>query len=223
MERDDDTTGDSLAANAHRQGDRAPLRPRHCWEIVRQVPGLHFNCEECYAYFVQQDCWTLWALRRPGFKPCCQKEGDCTQCVVLIERMRPQSNQRMEIERARPIRPAPAPSKRICSYLQLYSGGQSVEGEGRNAAVTRAMQMRSADFRCRLRGVHLDMGYVGDVCVSRHVEECVFLEESRPEVHVRTLPMAKQSFEAEAGKRAGEKDSPVPTAPDGAARRGAKG
>jgi hypothetical protein len=223
MDRDDDTPGDSLAANAHSQGDRAPLRPRHCWEIVRQVPGLHFNCEECYAFFVQQDCWTLWALRRPGFKPCCQKEGDCTQCVVLTERMRPQSNQHMEIERARPIRPAPAPSKRICGYLQLYSGGQPIEGEGRNAAVTRAMQMRSADFRCRLRGVHLDMGYVSDVCVSRHIEECVFLEEARPEVHVRTLPMAKQSFEAETGKRPGEKDSPVPTAPNGAGRRGAKG
>src|SRR5579871_2480432 len=57
--------------------DRTAGRPRHCWEIARQIPGLHFNCEECYAYFVQQDCWTLWALRRPGFKPCCQKKGDC--------------------------------------------------------------------------------------------------------------------------------------------------
>jgi hypothetical protein len=200
MQRDDDSPDATPAANARSQGDRAPLRPRHCWEIVRQVPGLQFNCEECYAYFVQQDCWTLWALRRPGFKPCCQKEGDCTQCVVLTERMRPQSNQRMEIERARPIQPTPAPSKRICGYLQLYSAGEPVEGDGRNAAVTRAMQMRSADFRCRLRGVHLDMGYVGDVCVSRHVEECVFLEETRPEVHLRTLPMAKQPSETETGR-----------------------
>ncbi|MGH2387273.1 MAG: hypothetical protein ACRDIE_03650, partial [Chloroflexota bacterium] len=91
-----------------------------------------------------------------------------------------------------------------------------------NAAVTRAMQMRSADFRCRLRGVHLDMGYVSDVCVSRHVEECVFLEESRPEVHMRTLPMAKQPFETDVGKPAGDKDAGGP-APEGAGRRTAKG
>ncbi|HVC82261.1 MAG TPA: hypothetical protein VNL35_17360 [Chloroflexota bacterium] len=205
MERDNDARSDILGGAPGGPGDRPALRPRHCWEIVRQVPGLHFNCEECYAYFVQQDCWTLWALRRPGFKPCCQKVGDCTECVVLTERMRPRPNERLEIDRARPVRPAPASSKRICTYLQLYSSGEVVEGEGRNAAVTRAMQMRSADFRCRLRGVHLDMGYVGDVCVSRHVEDCVFLEETRPEVHVRELPMVKLPIEQAGGKRPAEK------------------
>lgn len=201
MEREQETRSDPTSTTGRSQGDRPSLRPRHCWEIVRQVPGLHFNCEECYAYFVQQDCWTLWALRRPGFKPCCQKVGDCAECVVLTERMRPRPNERVEIERARPIRPAPASSKRICTYLQLYNSGEPVEGDGRNAAVTRAMQMRSADFRCRLRGVHLDMSYVGDVCVSRHVEDCVFLEETRPEAHVRELPMAKQPPEGGLGKR----------------------
>jgi hypothetical protein len=160
---------------------------------VRQIPGLHFNCEECYAYFVQQNCWDLWALRRPGFKPCCQKKGDCTECAVLVERMRPQSNEQLQIERRRPVRPAPAGAKRICNYLQLYNGGEIVEGEQRQTQVARALQMRNADFRCRLRGVHLDMGYVNDVCVSRHVEDCVFLDEDRPEVQVRPLSAAKRS------------------------------
>lgn len=191
MREDEAAPGDASAVEGRGQAGRASLRPRHCWEIVRQIPGLHFSCEECYAYFVQQDCWTLWALRRPGFKPCCQKKGDCTECAILIERMRPQSDEQIEIERRRPLRPIPASAKRICNYLQLYSGGESVEGEGRNSQITRALQVRNADFRCRLRGVHLDMSYVNDVCVSRHVEECVFLDEEHPEVHLRPLPMLK--------------------------------
>lgn len=185
MREQEGTSAEPGATDNREPVGKSPLRSRHCWEIVRDIPGLHFNCEECYAYFVQQDCWTLWALRRPGFKPCCQKQADCTQCAVLVERMRPRVNETLQIERRRPIRPAPASAKRVCQYLQLYVNGESIEGDQRNAQVSRAMQMRTADFRCRLRGVHLDMGYVNDVCVSRHVEECVFLDEERPEVQVR--------------------------------------
>jgi hypothetical protein len=215
---EDETQGTPISTPARGSGERGSLRPRHCWEIVRQIPGLHFNCEECYAYFVQQDCWTLWALRRPGFKPCCQKKGDCAECVILAERMRPREDEQLEIQRRRPLRPIPTSAKRICSYLQLYTGGEVIEGEGRSTAVARALQMRNADFRCRLRGVHLDMGYVNDVCVSRHVEECVFLDETRPEVRVRPLPMLRQSTPAVAEKRQAEKESskqvdPLSTSP----------
>lgn len=190
--RGDDDAPESLPGTEERgHPARGSLRPRHCWEIVRQIPGLQFNCEECYAYFVMQDCWTLWALRRPGFKPCCQKKGDCADCAILVERLRPQNDERIEIDRRRPTRPAPAAVKRICNYLQLFDSGTLVEGEIRGSLVAKALQMRSADFRCRLRGVHLDMGYVNDVCVSRHVEECVFLDEARPQVQVRPLPMLK--------------------------------
>jgi hypothetical protein len=110
---------------------------------------------------------------------------------VLVERMRPQTNEQLQIERRRPIRPVPANTKRICNYLQLFNAGESVEGEQRHPQIARALQMRNADFRCRLRGVHLDMGYVNDVCVSRNVEDCVFLDEDRPQVQVRPLPMLK--------------------------------
>src|SRR5579883_607020 len=118
MRENDETPSGPTAADSRTVGARAPLRSRHCWEIVRDIPGLQFNCEECYAYFVQQDCWTLWALRRPGFKPCCQKKGDCTECAVLVERMRPQNDEQLQIERRRPVRQGPATAKRICGYLQ---------------------------------------------------------------------------------------------------------
>lgn len=217
MHDDQGPRGKPPSTPARTPGERGSLRPRHCWEIVRQIPGLHYNCEECYAYFVQQDCWTLWALRQPGHKPCCQKKGDCTECVVLTEHMRPTEEERLEIAGRRPFRPTPATAKRICSYLQLYQAGEIVEGDGRNTAVARALQMRNADFRCRLRGVHLDMGYVNDVCVSRHVEECVFLDETRPEVRVRPLPMLQPSFRVVVEKQqlekgtAEQKDAPTPS------------
>lgn len=214
MHEDRVTRGEASAPTPR---DRTGGRSRHCWEIVRQVPGLQFSCEECYAYFVQQDCWTLWALRRPGFKPCCQKKDDCSECVVLTERMRPLANELIQIERARPTRPAPSSTKRVCTYLQLFNGNDEVEGENKNTAVARALQVRNADLRCRLRGVHLDMGYVNDVCVSRHVEECVFLDETRPEVQVSPASALKQT--GAGGKRALDKDSTQqsdPGAPDSA-------
>jgi hypothetical protein len=190
--------------------DRAAGRPRHCWEIVRQIPGLQFSCEECYAYFVQQDCWTLWALRRPGFKPCCQKKDDCTECVVLTERMRPLASETLQIDAARPLRPMPSSAKRVCSYLQLFNGSEEVEGDNRNLSIARALQVRNADLRCRLRGVHLDIGYVNDVCVSRHVDECVFLDETRPEVRVAPANTLKQAGAVQ-GKPAPDKGSVKPS------------
>ncbi len=180
-------------ASAPPPRDRAVNRSRHCWEIVRTIPDIQFNCEECYAYFVQQDCWTLWALRRPGFKPCCQKKGDCAECVVLNERLRPTETELIQIEPSRPFRPAPSSSKRICSYLQLYQGAEEVTSDHRTSSIARALQIRNADLRCRLRGVHLDIGYVNDICVSRHVDECVFLDETRPNVHVGPAGALKQA------------------------------
>ena len=212
MHEDEESRHDPSSSPTTEQPERSSFRPRHCWEIVRQIPGLTYHCEECYAYFVQQDCWTLWALRRPGFKPCCQKKGDCAECVVLGERMRPGAEERLEITRKQPMRPPPAPSKRICTYLQLYSSGVLVEGDGREPAVMRALQMRNADFRCRLRGVHLDMSYVNDVCVSRNVDECVFLDEPSPEIRIRPLPMLNQS-QATDVKNAPRKLGGLPTGP----------
>jgi len=70
------------------------------------------------------------------------------------------------------------------------------------------VQARNATFRCRLRGVHLDVGYVGDMCVSRHVQDCVFLEEALPQMDVqgasphddpRKLPSIEDDVESAAG------------------------
>jgi hypothetical protein len=65
--------------------------------------------------------------------------------------------------------------------------------------------MRNADLRCRLRGVHLDIGYVNDICVSRNVDECVFLDETRPEVHVAPAKSLDQGDQG--AKSALEKDA----------------
>src|SRR5438309_839645 len=79
---------------------------KHCWEIITETPGLCGTCEECYAYYAQRDCWVLWALREPGHKPCCQKVPDCGACPVLLERLRPQAGEAIQIRARAPSRTA---------------------------------------------------------------------------------------------------------------------
>ncbi len=165
---------------------------RHCWEIIQSPDNdLHGDCEECYAHFVQKDCWTLWALRKAGHKPCCQKKDDCATCPVLLTQVGPKEDETVRIH-ARPALKEPTPTmmrtgsaKQVCGYLEAGDVSVPLESERYISAVSRAIQTRSSAFRCRLRGVHLDVGYVTDMCVSRHVQDCVFLEEMHPEVTVQ--------------------------------------
>ena len=163
---------------------------RHCWEII-QAPDntLHGHCDECYAHFVRQDCWTLWALREAGNKPCCQKRDDCTTCPVLLNQIAPRPTETVQMRAKAPVKPPPPPrsgvNKQVCHYLEAPDIPANPDAPHYLNAVSRAVQARSSAFRCRLRGVHLDIGYVNDMCVSRHVQDCVFLEEAHPEVTVQ--------------------------------------
>jgi hypothetical protein len=163
---------------------------RHCWEIIQSPDNdLHGTCEECYAYFVQRDCWTLWALREAGHKPCCQKQDDCAKCPVLLQQVAPTPQETVQVRVQMPVKPAAMPTgrqKRVCRYLDVIDIPVSPESKQYLSAVSRAVQARNSTFRCRLRGVHLDVGYVGDMCVSRHVDDCVFLEEAHPQMAVQS-------------------------------------
>lgn len=164
---------------------------QHCWEIIQSPSNdLHGTCEECYAYFVQRDCWTLWALREAGHKPCCQKRDDCAKCPVLLQQVAPTARETVQVRAQMPIRPASIPTgsrqKQVCRYLDVVDVPVPPDSKQYLSAVSRAVQARNATFRCRLRGTHLDVGYVGDMCVSRHVEDCVFLEEAHPQMSVQS-------------------------------------
>lgn len=165
---------------------------RHCWEIIQSPDNdLHGTCEECYAYFVQRDCWTLWALRDAGRKPCCQKEDDCAKCPVLLLQVAPTPQETVQVRAQMPIKPAATPTtsgrqKQVCRYLDVIDVPVPPDSKQYLSAVSRAVHARNTAFRCRLRGVHLDVGYVGDMCVSRHVEDCVFLEEAHPQMSVQS-------------------------------------
>ena len=165
---------------------------QHCWEIIQSPDNdLHGTCEECYAYFVQRDCWTLWALRDAGRKPCCQKEDDCAKCPVLLLQVAPTPQETVQVRAQMPIKPAATPTtsgrqKQVCRYLDVIDVPVPPDSKQYLSAVSRAVHARNTAFRCRLRGVHLDVGYVGDMCVSRHVEDCVFLEEAHPQMSVQS-------------------------------------
>jgi len=179
---------------------------KHCWEIVKETPGLCGTCEDCYAYYAERDCWVLWALREAGRKPCCQKISDCGTCPVLLERLRPQVGEAIQIRAKAPAR-APiyvGRTKKVCQYLELVGTAPAVDGElAQDLAKT--LQTRAGVVRCRLRGVHLDYDYVSDVCVSAHPEECVFLEYAQPQVQV--TPHA-DPLPAGSGKQPMEKQPP---------------
>ena len=170
---------------------------KHCWEIVKETPGLCGTCEECYAYYARRDCWVLWALREPGHKPCCQKVPDCGACPILLERLAPQPGQAIQIRARAPSR-APVyvgKSKKVCQYLEVAGASPSPDGD-LEQSMARALQSRGGVVRCRLRGVHLDYDYVSDVCVSAHPEECVFLEDAQPQVRLSPqTEVAKSSVE----------------------------
>ena len=165
---------------------------QHCWEIIQSPANdLQGHCEECYAHFVQRDCWTLWALRDAGHKPCCQKLDDCAKCPVLLQQVAPTPQETVQMRPQTPVRPPllqGGRTKQVCRYLDVIDVPVPPESEHYLSAVSRAVQARNSTFRCRLRGVHLDVGYVGDMCVSRHVQDCVFLEEAHPELTVQGPP-----------------------------------
>jgi hypothetical protein len=158
---------------------------KHCWEIVKEAPGLCGTCEECYAYYAQRDCWVLWALREPGHKPCCQKIADCGSCAILRTRLKPRPGETIQIRAKAPSRTPlfVGRTKKVCQYLELVGTLSAAEGDPVKDLV-KALQTRAGDVRCRLRGVHLDYDYVSDVCVSAHPEECVFLEDAQPQVRL---------------------------------------
>ncbi len=168
-----------------------PGRPdvtKHCWEIIQSPDNdLHGACEECYAHFKGQDCWTLWGLREASSKPCCQKREDCATCPVLLAQVALKQNETVQMRARPPVKPPlmrPGASKQVCRYLDAGDVPVPPESDQYISAVSRAVQTRSSSFRCYLRGVHLDVGYVTDMCVSRQVQDCVFLDELRPEVAV---------------------------------------
>jgi hypothetical protein len=186
---------------------------KHCWEIVKEVKSLCGTCEDCYAYYAERDCWVLWALREPGHKPCCQKVPDCGSCPVLLERLRPQPGEAIQIRAKAPAR-APVfvgRTKKVCEYLELV--GAPLADDDLAQALVKALQTRGGAVRCRLRGVHLDYDYVGDVCVSAHPEDCVFLEDAQPQVRVTPA--------AEVGRLASDKQ-PLEKRPPGERQPGSK-
>lgn len=161
---------------------------RHCWELVKELPGLRSHCDECYALYVQQDCWTLWALRDADRKPCCQKRADCSTCPVLLARLTPQDGATIQIQPRMPVRTplALGRNKKICRYFELQTATGHLTDQPDE--IVRGLQSRSGVMRCRLRGVHLDYDYVSDICISQHPEECVFLEDAQPDIRVNVSP-----------------------------------
>jgi hypothetical protein len=158
----------------------------HCWDIQ--------NCDsktrsECYAYFTQQNCWDLWALRPLERKYCCLKIADCRECPITQTKFDakvlpihiPVRSACVSVLTPRTDLTRPPSLKVQPSHCQHFyiEGRPSVPADAKSLrTMIRSLSREDRDvFRCQLRHVHLEWSYVTDVCASKNHSQCVFLED----------------------------------------------
>lgn len=167
----------------------APSRPPgselrvHCWDLAGCSSEQRDNC---YAYFLEQNCWDLWALRSLDRKYCCIKEADCRDCRITKLKFSepslpvhvPVKASSSEPPQKRPRGRPPIVLPQTCRYF-VIEGTAAAQPHGTDVrALIRSLGRDERDVcRCRHRGVHLEWSYVVDVCASRYHAHCVFLEE----------------------------------------------
>jgi hypothetical protein len=150
----------------------------HCWDIQRCDPKLR---EDCYAYYVGQNCWDLWAARSPERKYCCQKIVDCRNCGITQAKFGGRVLPIYVPVRQSPItRPQGSPvyQSATCRYF-FIEGLEAIPTDARTIKMLiRSLSREERDaFRCRFRHVHLEWSYVSDICASVHHSQCVFLDD----------------------------------------------
>ena len=144
-------------------------RRTYCWMIENCDPTARARC---HAYIVEENCWDFWAVKGAKYRACCHKLDDCRDCPIVRQRFTAELPVYV-----RPPQPPTLPSGLaavICDRLHVI-GGAIPEGRALRQFLRQQMQDDRDSFRCRQRGVHLDPGYVAEVCATRASLQCVFL------------------------------------------------
>lgn len=77
----------------------------------------------------------------------------------------------------RPILPIPHLRRNVCPHFYM-TGARGVIPVQAPHLLKALMRQESNVSRCQLRGgVHLDPGYVTDICLSSRFNQCVFYED----------------------------------------------
>jgi hypothetical protein len=140
----------------------------YCW-------NLEPNCTEerrrrCSAYFVDHNCWDLWATEYfpPGRRPCCHpSEEDCGDCSLTVAKFEGPISLYVAVPSRRNVGITASAGEPVVRCGHFYTQ-KSPQTEGTDVEARQP-------FKCQRRpGVVLHASYVSEVCNTREHQECVF-------------------------------------------------
>jgi hypothetical protein len=141
----------------------------YCWNL--EPTCTEERRRRCSAYFIDHNCWDLWATEYfpPGRRPCCHPdESDCSDCAVAAAKFDGPISVYVSFPSRRGnggISASSGDSGIGCPhfYIQKNANAEGGDPEGRQS------------LKCqRRRGVTLHSSYVSEVCNVREYQECVF-------------------------------------------------
>jgi len=152
-----------------------------CWEVENCDLTIRYRCP---AFILRRPCWELWAVGGLGpARACCHNDTDCApgRCAIAEKRFA-STAEPLAIHvgrRGQPLGYTKARRHSCPRFFVTQEGGGRVPSEA--LPVLRTLIRQEGNVaRCDLRGgVHLDPGYVSDLCLTGQYHDCVFYEEDQ--------------------------------------------
>ena len=135
-----------------REGDRRTM----CWEVENCDLTIRYPCP---AFILRRPCWELWAVEEKRFA------GSAEPMAVHVGR------------RGMPLGYS-KPRRHHCPNFYLTHGSKGRIPIQAPQLMRTLMKQEGTVSRCELRGgVHLDSGFVNDLCLTGQFADCVFYED----------------------------------------------
>ena len=160
---------------------RASDRRSMCWEVENCDLTIRYRCP---AFILRRPCWELWAVEGLGpARACCHNDTDCApgRCAIAEKRFAgsPEPLAVHVGRRGQPLGYTKA-RRHSCPHFFVTQGGGSRVPVESTPVLKTLIRQEGTVSRCDLRGgVHLDGGYVSDLCLTGQYHDCVFFEEER--------------------------------------------